>query len=451
MLSVMLACIVGMPPSTAVMEAIETMKAARTHTYRRFTVIEEDGRVERTEPVPDRDEALPSWAANVSPDPYDWPAHAPDSAVFAAPIPFIVPPPDDSGEPFYGHSHCPDITWLPNGDLLAVWYNAEDEWSTALTVLAARLRADRDQWDPAAEFFKAENRNMHGNSVFFDRETGMLHHFNGMGREGVGGYRHLALLHRFSMDNGVTWSVARPVSTGADYRDRHQVVAGMLRTAVGALIQPCDGTSGGAGPTAIHVSRDGGLTWHDPGGDIRGIHAGVVERADGRLLALGRGQAIRGRMPVSISADDGASWDYAAGAFPPIGAGQRLTLKRLREGPLLLVSFTGQRRRGDNPWGNGMTFDHADGGTYEGYGLFAALSFDDGESWPVRRLLTPGQGVYPGLGGDGGRIPGTPWEATPRHAEPAGYLAATQTPDGIIHLVSSRLYYRFNLQWLTQP
>lgn len=30
------------------------------------------------------------------------------------------------------------------------------------------------------------------------------------------------------------------------------------------------------------------------------------------------------------------------------------------------------------------------------------------------------------------------------HAEPKGYLAATQTPDGAIHLVSSRNYYCFN-------
>ncbi|MBM3493037.1 MAG: hypothetical protein FJX72_01750 [Armatimonadetes bacterium] len=31
-----------------------------------------------------------------------------------------------------------------------------------------------------------------------------------------------------------------------------------------------------------------------------------------------------------------------------------------------------------------------------------------------------------------------------------GYLAATQTPDGVIHLISSRLHYRFNLGWLKQ-
>ena len=34
------------------------------------------------------------------------------------------------------------------------------------------------------------------------------------------------------------------------------------------------------------------------------------------------------------------------------------------------------------------------------------------------------------------------------HAEPKGYLACTQTPDGMIHLLSSRVHYRFNLRWI---
>ncbi|HCZ02599.1 MAG TPA: hypothetical protein DHV39_04180, partial [Verrucomicrobiales bacterium] len=40
--------------------------------------------------------------------------------------------------------------------------------------------------------------------------------------------------------------------------------------------------------------------------------------------------------------------------------------------------------------------------------------------------------------------------ATPTRAEHAGYLAATQTPDNVIHLISSRLHYRFNLPWLLE-
>ena len=35
-------------------------------------------------------------------------------------------------------------------------------------------------------------------------------------------------------------------------------------------------------------------------------------------------------------------------------------------------------------------------------------------------------------------------------AEPKGYLAITQTPDNMIHLVSSRFHYRFNLAWLKE-
>ena len=41
--------------------------------------------------------------------------------------------------------------------------------------------------------------------------------------------------------------------------------------------------------------------------------------------------------------------------------------------------------------------------------------------------------------------------AAPDNAEHAGYLASTQSPDGTIHLISSRLHYRFNLEWLKQP
>jgi sulfatase modifying factor 1 len=77
--------------------------------------------------------------------------------------------------------------------------------------------------------------------------------------------------------------------------------------------------------------------------------------------------------------------------------------------------------------------------------LFAAISFDEGQTWPVHKLITPG--------GSAQTLQGGAWtgsftlDDTP--AEPKGYLAATQSPDNLIHLISSRLYYRFNLPWLT--
>jgi formylglycine-generating enzyme len=35
------------------------------------------------------------------------------------------------------------------------------------------------------------------------------------------------------------------------------------------------------------------------------------------------------------------------------------------------------------------------------------------------------------------------------NAEPKGYLDAVQARNGVIHLISSRQHYEFNLKWLT--
>lgn len=426
--------------------------AAPTASYRFFRVEQDGERVVATEPI--LEDRLPRWARDVNQQTYDWSGQLAkwSEPIFAEPLVYVRPPEDDD-EPFYSHNHQPAISWLPNGDLLAIWYSTREEVGTELTVLASRLRAGQEQWDAASEFFKVEDRNMHGSSLILDRD-GQLHHLNGMGPAGGRGWALLTLLARTSRDHGQTWTA--PVPIGPQIKGRHQVIAGGFQTRDGRLIQPCDAVPGGEGGTAIHISHDGGWTWHDPGADapppsfgagqvgqgtIAGIHAGVVELSDGRLMALGRGDNIDGRMPMSISSDGGQTWEYRASPFPPVGGGQRLVLKRLQEGPLLLIAFTSANRR--EPEANGMTFVDAEGNRFTGHGMYAALSFDDGASWPVRKLLTPGAGELDGGGHT--KI----FTATPSRAEHAGYLAATQSPDGVIHLISSRLHYRFNLPWLT--
>jgi hypothetical protein len=142
---------------------------------------------------------------------------------------------------------------------------------------------------------------------------------------------------------------------------------------------------------------------------------------------------------MSLSKDMGVTWTYHPSPFPPIGGGQRLVLMRLREGPLFFASFTGPVDA--DP---GMRFRDENGGEVHGYGLFAALSFDEGQTWPTRRLLTPGSGDFYTQGHT------RQFHADAAHAEPRGYLAATQSPDGTLHLISSGLHYRFNLTWLMQ-
>lgn len=411
-------------------------------THHHIRVTDRDGCVVAVEAVPPA--TTPQWSVAVSQAAATGgPATAASAALFAPPIPFVIPPPPGSPEPFYEHNHCPAITWCPNGDLLTAWFSTRREAGTEMTILASRFRAGAVAWEPAAEFFKAENRNMTGTALFHD-ERGTLCHFNGMGPQGVEGWENLVVLMRTSRDNGVSWSTPRAISPGARYQRRNQVIAGTSTTSDGLWLQPCDGTPGGEGPSAVHISRDGGATWGEPGGDIRGIHAGVVGLMDGRLFAFGRAQALEGRMPISLSSDLGRSWTCRPSPFPPLSWGQRLVLRRLREGPLLLVSFTDPADRLAPEQRCGMVFSVAGGKPCTGYGLFAALSFDEGETWPVRRLVTPACGTF-----DGGAWTRA-FMATPTEAEPKGYLAATQTPDGVIHLISSRLHYRFNLAWLRQ-
>jgi hypothetical protein len=326
-----------------------------------------------------------------------------------------------------------------------------------MVILGTRLRRGKNEWDPASVFFNCPSRNMTGSSLFNDGK-GKLLHFNGL--EASSTWANLAITLRESEDNGATWSMPRLISP--EHRYRNQVICCTIQTKTGQLIQCCDAVPGGEGGSAIHISTDGGHTWRDPGLNqptpvfeegrmgawIAGIHTNVVDLTDGHLMALGRGNDINGFMPQSISKDGGTTWEYHASPFSPISGGQRLVLMRLYEGPLLCITFTDSSKfmNRNNPELSkyaGLSFKDSKGSVCQGFGMYVSLSFDDGKTWSHRRLMT--DSITRALNQDR-----HPWEFVmdATHAEPRGYLAATQSPDGIIHLLSSGLYYRFNLAWV---
>lgn len=362
--------------------------------------------------------------------------------IFLGPRPFVKIPPDSFGPLFSSHNHSPAIAQCPNGDLLAVWYSCVDESGSELCVLASRLRRGAADWDPASPFWDGPDVNDHAPKLWFDGKHTLFFFVTGLSENIV----------RTSTDNGATWSGARPLQPNGEFANAP------IRTREGFLVVPHDNRS-----TSLIISRDGGETWtfpamasraHDyrPGGNgwrLAGIHNGIVQLADGRLMTVGRfdqapdQERFGFRTPISLSSDWGENWTYEASPFPAISSVQRQILMRLREGPLLICSFTDQWRDFKNR--KGMRFDDASGGNFTGHGLFAALSFDEGKSWPTRKLLTPG-GPDRHING----IDRLEFTIGDTSAEPCGYLAACQAHDDMIHLITSKNHYTFNLPWLKQ-
>ncbi len=394
---------------------------------------------------------LPTNQIKVNQSKFDWKDNN-RKAIFREPLEYIIKPDFNNATNFYTHNHCPTVTWLPNGDIFTAWFSTESESGTELSILASRLRAGHTNWDTASFFFQVPDRNMTGSSFFYDEESATLFHLNGM--SAAGWWKYMVVTLRTSKDYGATWSKTEIIAP--EYELRHQIIAGMFRTKEGWLVQACDAGPGGSAGTALLISKDNGLTWADPaknvefpdfkegktGGTIAGIHGGIVQLKDRSFLAFGRSNSIADkngvdRMPMSISKDGGETWTYKASEFPPIGGGQRLVLMRLKGGAIVLFAYT------HDPI---LDFKGKAGMLLNGktvYGLYATVSYDEGETWPIKKLITDGKHRFL----DGGAWTGN-FIMDKNHAEPRGYLTATQSPDRMIHLLSSNIHYQFNLKWL---
>ncbi len=115
---------------------------------------------------------------------------------------------------------------------------------------------------------------------------------------------------------------------------------------------------------------------------------------------------------------------------------------QLKEGPIRVCSYTGQFQNWKSR--KGLAFKSTVG-NYTGYGLFAAISYDEGKTWPDRRLITPGGPIR-----EVSAINRGTFTLSDTMAEPQGYLAITQTRDHRIQLLTSKNHYVFNLAWLKQ-
>ena len=166
----------------------------------------------------------------------------PAEPYFAEPIPFVNVPDDSKGPLFSNHNHVPAIVECPNGDMFAAWYSCVTERGRELTVAASRLRFGESEWETAEPFWGPPDRNNHA-TCLWRNENGRIYHFNGLSAAATWG--PLALVMRYSDDNGANWSKPRFISP--EHQLRNMPIASVFRRKDGSILLACDAVSGGNG------------------------------------------------------------------------------------------------------------------------------------------------------------------------------------------------------------
>ena len=307
---------------------------------------------------------------------------------------------DAFGPVFVSHNHYGAACVCPNGDVLFAWYTCVNEPGRELAQAVSRLRVGADHWEPASLFFDVPDVNDHAPVLLTAGKR--VFHFS---TQSLRGWDNATNVVRYSDDNGVTWSKPTIMLSRDDPKHLSQPCSAFVAKN-GHLVLACDGDL--HKDERLMTSADGGRTWRVAAGDMRAtagryaIHPAVAQRDDGQIVNFLRDPDP---MPVQLSKDMGETWTQKDSPFPGIRSGQKASALKLQSKALLLVSM-------DNK------------GTVVGKGgTFAALSLDDGETWPhVRRL-------------DGVR----------------GYMTAVQAPNGVIHVVGTRMSaVSFNEAWLRE-
>ena len=303
--------------------------------------------------------------------------------------------------------HNSAIQELPNGDMLAAYYNTPDrEDDPDQTVLVMRRRAGAEDWDmpePWPYFVDASNAapviwNDKGYKSSDISWPGRTWFFWGFSRLiGAPPFAYMT-----SVDNGANWSqVSFPNFPQRIGRYVPQPINSVVRASDGTILIPTDSTGkdadGNGSISVVWGSHDDGKTWYDTGGRTAGRHTTLVIASNGDLLGFGgKNSAISGRMPLATSNDGGKTWIKSKTDFDVLASGERPSVIRLKSGRLFFVADY-------NP--TAQKHIHKDG-------AYVALSDDDGKTWVKKRL--------------------------PANVLTVGYTTATQGANGVIHLVTSK-------------
>ncbi len=338
-----------------------------------------------------------------------------------------------AGEGGYALYRIPAVVVTPAGSLLVaceartrrdsdwsqtdlLFRRSEDQgrtWSAAAPVVSLPASVTRNPVALAHQLGQPDERTLH-NPVWIAARDGTVHL--------IFGAEYNRVFHSRSRDDGRSFEPPRELTTVGDrFRPEYdwKVVAtgpghglqlspgrpGRPHPHAGRLLVPIwlsTGTGGhGHRPSAISTlfSDDGGETWergdliaNDPDPLANPSEATLVELSDGRVMLNIRNESPAHRRAVALSADGATGWsrpEFVEALFEPVCAAS-------------LVRWPGDPREHAAT----LLFSHPNSEPPAGTtnasrsvrrNLTLKLSADDGQTWPVQRVLDPGPSAYSDL------------------------------------------------------
>lgn len=196
---------------------------------------------------------------------------------------------------------------------------------------------------------------------------------------------NVSVLLTRSDDDGLTWSPPADITDAVKQPSWKWVAMGpghAIQLRSGRLLVPCDHSESDGMYSHVIFSDDHGRSWKLGGSLPRNTdEASAVELADGAVMINMRNNNYRFMRAVSVSADAGLTWSkirFDRGLVEPVCEGSilRYSLAPAHGKNRLLFSNPASRSR------DKMT---------------VKLSYDEGATWPVARLVNPGPSGYSDL------------------------------------------------------
>ena len=266
--------------------------------------------------------------------------------------------------PRFPRCHSSTITVLPDGTLIAAWWNGSEEGATDVVIRAARRLPGKGLWE-TPRIVSDTPGTTEGNPVLFAAPNGEVWLFH---RVGLNPWKRIVWFR--SRDRGRTWTGPTVLIGESGWTLRSRIVT--LQN--GDIVIPAMKQDA----SVFLISSDRGETWRKSTEIVtrpRNNEATLIQRRDGSLLAFMRPYdppPAKRLIWQSESVDNGRTWSAPArtGFHNPSSA---IELLRLRSGAVVLVFNDDNDKR--TP-------------------LNLAISEDEGRTWNRARVLEDGAGRF---------------------------------------------------------